>query len=804
LPPGATARFGTIALRSDYREIAFRSDGREFYTWKWYGFLRVHDAADGKAHRAFLLPDPTVGGVQFSANGRFLTKGIDSAPGCPDATALTIWETSSGKLRRRIEAAHGDTFYPWDASMHDNRTVVTCELKSGAMRVWDVETGASRPLRESAKDVIRFAPSPDDKRLFVQTHGTIQCWDLTDGTERWRYAYAGNRQELTVAPDGSSVLIEESKVGGSNLELLDAATGKLRPASELPDHPSGRLTWGVDGRTLLLTHWQDKVLRVWDLEKGKELIRLPCDHWATAIAPDGKSVLGSDGGLQKWDLKTGKPLYASVSDRGPALRVESLAFSSDARLLVSVDIHGSVWFWDVRTSRPIRAIRDTDCACLAITHDGNRLVMGTKADEILIRDLASGKVQRRLKPEGISDDFLGLFHPHICVTESDTLILSRADHGLSVRAWSLGPGSITAAWDLKTGKRLWRRSLEGTEGLTGLSADGRFGVAWDLTVRETESGRLIGPLQREKPGGQSANHRTEFSPDGSLIATRASHSYKEGRAQDWEACGIEIWERATRRLVRRLPVTGSYDFAQDGRRMAVWLEDEFWIWDVMRGKELLHVKSPADLSHWQAQGMAFAPTGRALAVSTEDGSILLFDVPAARPEGLPALRETQLREAWDRLADEDPAKAYAVIAELADRSDQAITMMKDRLRPVPVTPVEQVRRLVADLDNEDFETRESAERRLAELGPGTWPTLREALTKEPSVEARRRLDRLVDDRRPPPKEVLRSLRAVRVLELAGTAPARECLRIIASGDPGAELTKEAKAAVERLERMGAN
>src|SRR5262249_15614154 len=157
-------------------------------------------------------------------------------------------------------------------------------------------------------------------------------------------------------------------------------------------------------------------------------------------------------------------------------------------------------------------------------------------------------------------------------------------------AWPLGPGSITASWDLKTGKRLWRRSVDSAEALSGLSPDGRLGVAWDLTVRDTESGRLIGQLQRKKPGGQSVNHRTNFSPDGYLIATHSSHSYKERPEQDWEDCGIEIWERATRRPVRRLPVTSSYVFAPDGRRMAVWFSSEFWIWDVMRGKELLHVE----------------------------------------------------------------------------------------------------------------------------------------------------------------------------------------------------------------------
>jgi WD40 repeat protein len=791
LPPGATARFGTIALRSDYGGVAFRSDGREFYTWKWDGFLRVHDAADGKVLRAFLLPD-TEGAVQFSASGRFLTAGGQNA------TALTIWETTSGKLRRRIEPTGGDTFYPWNASMHDDRTIITSDRKSGAVRVWDVETGTNRLLRKSARGVFGFAPSPDGKRLFVQTQ-RIECWDLADGKELWQAAGGGNT--LSVAPDGSALLDQETSVKGVKLTLLDAATGKPKPEWKLPEQSDGVYGWGVDSRTLLVPDSDHKVLLVWDLVKGQERIRYSWSRDRWPIAPDGNSVLGSDGGLQRWDLRTGKPMYASVADRGHTDRLQSLAFSSDSKLLVSVDLHGAVWFWDVRTSRPIRAIRDPDCSSLAITHDGNRLLMGTKDKEILVRDLASAEVQKRLKLEGISEDFDGL--PHIHLADGDTLILKRTLRGLSVRAWSLGPGSVTAAWDLKTGKRLWRRSVEGTEGLRGLSPDGRFGVAWDLTVREPGSGRLIGPLQREKPGGQSATHGAAFSLDGSFIATRASHSSDESEfAQKWEDCGIEIWERATRRPIRRLPIMGSLAFAPDARRVAVCEDSEFWIWDVMRGQELLHVKSPADLSHWQAEQMAFAPNGRALAMSTEDGSILLFDVPVARPEGLAVLGEKQLREAWDRLADEEPAKAYAAVAELADRPDQAVTILKDRLRPVPETPVEQVRRLVADLDNVVFETREESERRLAELGAGAQPTLRDALTKEPSAEARRRLERLLDDRRPPPKEVLRSLRAVRVLELAGTPPAREFLKAITSGDPGAELTKEAKAAVQRLERMG--
>jgi hypothetical protein len=78
--------------------------------------------------------------------------------------------------------------------------------------------------------------------------------------------------------------------------------------------------------------------------------------------------------------------------------------------------------------------------------------------------------------------------------------------------------------------------------------------------------------------------------------------------------------------------------------------------------------------------------------------------------------------------------------------------------------------------------------------------LREALGQRPSAEARRRLESLLDESRSPPADILRSHRAVRALEWAGTTEARDLLRVLASGDPAAPLTQEAKAAFHRLER----
>jgi hypothetical protein len=79
------------------------------------------------------------------------------------------------------------------------------------------------------------------------------------------------------------------------------------------------------------------------------------------------------------------------------------------------------------------------------------------------------------------------------------------------------------------------------------------------------------------------------------------------------------------------------------------------------------------------------------------------------------------------------------------------------------------------------------------------PALRRALAGRPSLEVRQRLEKLLDQLAHPSPDVLRALRAIEVLESVGTAEAKAVLGKLAAGQPGAGLTREAKAALRRLE-----
>ena len=88
------------------------------------------------------------------------------------------------------------------------------------------------------------------------------------------------------------------------------------------------------------------------------------------------------------------------------------------------------------------------------------------------------------------------------------------------------------------------------------------------------------------------------------------------------------------------------------------------------------------------------------------------------------------------------------------------------------------------------------------MGELAAPALRTALEGEPSAEARRRIEEVLNKTGniAPRGEMLRALRAVAVLELIDTAEARGVLHDLAKGAEGASVTRAAKEALDRVQK----
>src|SRR5262249_52714130 len=147
-------------------------------------------------------------------------------------------------------------------------------------------------------------------------------------------------------------------------------------------------------------------------------------------------------------------------------------------------------------------------------------------------------------------------------------------------------------------------------------------------------------------------------------------------------------------------------------------------------------------------------------------------------------------------------KAYRAIWQLVAAPEQATQLFSGRLKAAVAVDAKRVGELIKDLDSDQFAARSKAAEQLDECGEAALPIVRKALKGKLSLEARRRLEAIQARFEGPVSapELLRTLRAIEVLEHIGTPDARKVLARLSEGAPDATITTEAKASLERLAR----
>lgn len=122
----------------------------------------------------------------------------------------------------------------------------------------------------------------------------------------------------------------------------------------------------------------------------------------------------------------------------------------------------------------------------------------------------------------------------------------------------------------------------------------------------------------------------------------------------------------------------------------------------------------------------------------------------------------ELEKLWGKLADKDAAVAYGAMWALIAAGTQAETFLtgKVALRPADA---ETVRRLLAELDHDDWRVRERPSGQLGRYGEMIRPMLVQALARTPSPEVRFRLEKLLETTKELPPQIRRARRALELL-----------------------------------------
>jgi WD40 repeat protein len=772
LPEGARARLGTTRLRhgGSVISVAFSPDSTKVASVGNDKLIRLWDAVTGKELRQLTGHQGGVESVAFSPDGKsLLTASYDQT--------LRLWDVATGKEIRQF-SGHTGAVLPV-AMAPDGKTAAS-EGRDSTVRIWDVATGQElrRLPGHSSSGTSNLAFAPNGRLLAAVTDGgTIVLWNAATGLEVRRLAgHEGDVHSVDFSPDGKYLA---SAGADTTVRLWEVAAGREVRRCVGHQQLAASVRFAPDGKTVASAS-ADFTIRLWDAATAREVRRF-IGHQdivsEISFAPDGKTLAsaGHDHTVRLWDVATGEELPQSGG------LADCAALAPDGRVLATGSQSRSVRFWDVATGKPLPRVLKQDAGVLALAYSANGKRLVTAGDDLKLRlwDLAGAREVRQL--EGHRDRVSAL-----AFTPDDRTLVSA------------GQDRAVLFWDLATG-------AERGKGLTELQGDSYRGRVEELAV--SPDGKLVATAGDDKglrlwdlatgaqvrvPGAPA--HSVTFSADGKTLFATAS-SAAPGL---WETVSGEErvrWQGETPGVVGAI--------APDGRLVA-WGDEEGSIHfgDAATGKSLAQ-----RTGHEQAVTfLAFTADGKTLVSAGGDSTALLWDLATVTKQletRSVRLSGAELEEAWAGLGGVSGRRAHQAIWALIGTPEQAVGLVRARLQPAPPGgPEQQIDRLIADLDHDDYAVREKATRDLQRMGRLAELSLRQAAATASSVEVRRRAESVLEKLRSGvlPPEVLRPGRAVEVLERLGTAEGRQVLEELSRGDPDAPLTRDARAALARLSR----
>ncbi len=319
---------------------------------------------------------------QMGGMSQTLPSGTRSASDWWKATPGSPAPTDGGA--EPIMTLQGNTDAVLSVAFSEDGTQILSGSADGAVRLWDVASGKALRLFHGHVDKVwKVAFLPGEKHaVSASKDKTVNVWNLQSGEAVRTFPNRTNRS-VAISPDGQLALT--GNISDGMVRMWDLQNG--REIRRIKGHMSWvlGLAFSHNGRQALSSS-ADGTVRLWDVASGREIRRLQghTDQvWCVAFAPGSNMAISSsaDKTVRLWDLRTGKEIhcYDHYQDQ-----VWSVAISPDGRFALSDSDCWTARLWQLGQEREFPPLRGHSDKIISVAFSNNQLAVTGSLDKSLM------------------------------------------------------------------------------------------------------------------------------------------------------------------------------------------------------------------------------------------------------------------------------------------------------------------------------------------------------------------------------------------------------------------------------------
>ncbi len=417
---------------------------------------------------------------------------------------------------------------------------------------------------------------------------------------------------VAVSPDGHLLAAGVAGAGGKGgkLVLFDLQNGDLLTTLEEHRDAITALAFQPQGNWLASGGY-DKQIILWSVSAGKKKALkkwdAPAGVTALAVSPNGKYLAsgGEDNNIILWEVGevgTGKQLF-TLKGHTKKISEGGLAFDSTGELLASASLDKTARLWKVKTGKPLNTLEGhTDAVNnLAFSPDDKWLATSSNDKTMRLWEVNSGNSLK------VFSSHRALVSGLSFVAEGKKLVLVSASSDRTLRIW-----------DIDSGVTL--RVLQGhTAPVTGLATykEQVFSASIDGTVKCWDT---VLPYQHIRIDFEKGKEpiSVAIAPDGKRVAV----GFEDGALRLYSLPDLKLWQEKEKSHNKRI---NNLAFNVKGTLLAsASLDGTARRWQV--NQDTLQEQLPPFKVGKAAYAVAFSSDDHKLAVSNEEGDIILFSV----------------------------------------------------------------------------------------------------------------------------------------------------------------------------------